>query len=105
MKIAILGFGREGQSVYKFLKKQSSYKKAEFFILDQNTKTKTPKGSTPVLGKKYLDNLKEYDQVFRSPGIPYHLVKKHKNIEGLLRDLIRFIELKTQLSYSKSYLE
>ena len=80
MKIAILGFGREGQSVYKFLKKQSSYKKAEFFILDQNTKTKTPKGSTPVLGKKYLDNLKEYDQVFRSPGIPYHLVKKHKNI-------------------------
>ena len=80
MKIAILGFSREGQSLYKFLKKQPSYKKAEFFILDQDTKLKIPKGVTPVLGKKYLNNIKEYDQVFRSPGVPYHLVKKHKNI-------------------------
>ncbi len=80
MKIAILGFSREGRSLYKFLKKQPSYKKAEFFILDQNTKIKTPKEATPVLGKKYLNNIKEYDQVFRSPGVPYHLVKNHKNI-------------------------
>ncbi len=61
MKIVILGFGREGKAVFKFLKHSPEYKKAEFFILDQK------------LDKNYLLNLDQFDIVFRSPGIPYNL--------------------------------
>lgn len=35
------------------------------------------------MGKRYLDNLNKYDLVFRSPGVPYHLVEKHNNITSL----------------------
>ncbi len=71
-KIAILGFGREGQSTYKFLGRHPVYKKAEFWILDADAKTKTPTGAKKQLGKNYLNNLSRFDLVFRSPGIPYN---------------------------------
>jgi UDP-N-acetylmuramoylalanine--D-glutamate ligase len=61
MKIAILGFGREGKSLLKFLKKSAKYRRAEIEILDQK------------YDKNYLKNLGRFDFIFRSPGVPYNL--------------------------------
>ncbi|TSC89162.1 MAG: UDP-N-acetylmuramoylalanine--D-glutamate ligase [Parcubacteria group bacterium Gr01-1014_3] len=69
MKIAILGFGREGKAVFKFLSarggssfggKKNKYKKATIEVLDQKH------------GQDYLKDLDTFDLVFRSPGVPYN---------------------------------
>ncbi len=59
MKIAILGFGQEGKAVLKFLKK--TWPNIKPVILD---KKRDP---------KYLSRLKEFDLIYRSPGVPYNL--------------------------------
>ncbi|MEK7654336.1 MAG: UDP-N-acetylmuramoyl-L-alanine--D-glutamate ligase [Patescibacteria group bacterium] len=73
MKIAILGYGREGKSLLKFLKirrlADPKYKKAEISILDQKQ------------GKNYLKNLADFDLVFRSPGVPLNLPQIQKAIK------------------------
>lgn len=71
MKIAILGFGGEGKSVLKFIKRLPEHKNAEIWILDANSEIKIPAGLKTRLGPGYLDNLNEFDLIFRSPGIPY----------------------------------
>lgn len=53
-KIAILGFGHEGQAVFSYLKKHG----VEADVLDEKD------------GENYLDNLSEYTVIFRSPGVP-----------------------------------
>ncbi len=73
MKIAILGFGKEGQSVLRFLKKQPRYKSAEFWALDKSARIQTPRGVKRQVGAQYLKNLERFDLVFRSPGVPYNL--------------------------------
>ncbi len=74
MKIAILGFGREGKAVLKYLKKSAQYKNAEIWILDKK------------LDKNYLKNLDEFDIVFRSPGIPYNL----SQIQSAIKKGVKF---------------
>jgi len=66
MKVAVLGFGREGRSVLKFLKKSPAWRKAEIEILDRK------------FNKDYLKNLKRFAVVFRSPGVPYNLSELKK---------------------------
>jgi len=80
MRIAILGFGREGQSVLNFLKNSSAYKGAEIWILDKSLNIKAPAGIKKHLGRGYLKKLDRFDLVFRSPGVPYNLpaLKKAK---------------------------
>jgi len=58
VKIAILGFGLEGKSALKFLKKK--YQKADFEVRD-----------IKMQGKNYLKGLENFDMIVRSPGIPY----------------------------------
>ena len=70
MKIAILGFGREGKAIYKYIKRD----KSEIWILDKNPNISLPKNVKSSLGENYLDNLDDFDIIFRSPGIPYPLV-------------------------------
>ena len=65
--VLIAGFGIEGQSTLKFLKK--NYKELKISVTDQKTG-----------GKNYLNNLERYDTVVRSPGIPIELFKKAKNL-------------------------
>ena len=70
MNIAILGFGREGKSTLKFLKKSPSFKNAQISVLDKKT------------GKNYLKKLLNFDFVFRSPGVPYNLPEIQKAIKN-----------------------
>jgi UDP-N-acetylmuramoylalanine--D-glutamate ligase len=76
MKIAILGFGREGRSILQFLRKNPFSKKDEIVICDRNPNPRIHPNAPNIklrLGKNYLRNLSRFDVVFRSPGIPYNL--------------------------------
>jgi UDP-N-acetylmuramoylalanine--D-glutamate ligase len=81
MKIAILGFGREGQSLLKFLQGRGvpqkkfgiDAKNSELWVLDENRNIQTPKGVHRQVGPRYLKDLERFDVIFRSPGIPYLL--------------------------------
>jgi len=67
-RVAILGFGREGKSVLKYLKKNDP--RADIKILDRK------------LDNNYLKNLDKFDIVFRSPGVPYNLSEIQKAIKS-----------------------
>ena len=72
--IAIIGFGREGKSTYKFIR---NYLSDEVItILDGNTKLfenneflKDDKNLKVVLGDNYLDDLNDFDVIMKSPGV------------------------------------
>jgi UDP-N-acetylmuramoylalanine--D-glutamate ligase len=69
-KIAILGFGIEGQAILSYLTKHDY---TNITICDQNVdiKDSLPRGVSASLGQKYLDGLDKFDAIFRSPGIKY----------------------------------
>lgn len=68
-KILILGFGREGQDTFLFLRKLFPNK--VLGVADER-KIKAPKSKVNLrLGKDYLKAIKEYDLVIKSPGIPF----------------------------------
>lgn len=71
MKIAILGFGREGHSVLKFLERDSRYKNSEIWIVDKKSTIGLPLNVRSQTGSNYLKNLSDFDVIFRTPGIPY----------------------------------
>ena len=73
MRIAILGFGREGTSLLRFLKKDPGFRGSEIRILDQDPKLALPRGTRGRLGAAYLRGLADFDLIFRSPGVPYNL--------------------------------
>src|SRR5579864_4213537 len=73
MKIAIIGFGREGKSLLKFMRRRREFRGAEIWILDENKNTNVPRDVRARLGKNYLSGLRDFDLVFRSPGVPYML--------------------------------
>ena len=68
--IAIIGFGREGKSTYKFIR---NYLSDEVItILDGNTKLfenneflKDDKNLKVVLGDNYLDDLSDFDVIMK----------------------------------------
>jgi UDP-N-acetylmuramoylalanine--D-glutamate ligase len=82
MKIAILGFGKEGVSALAFLKRTPEFPGAEIWILDNNEGLKLPRGVFSQLGKKYLHDLERFDLIIRSPGIRYHLPELQAAIRG-----------------------
>ncbi len=61
MKIAILGFGKEGKSVFRFLKKSPRYNGADISILDKKR------------DERYLAHLDAFDLIVKSPGVPFTL--------------------------------
>ncbi len=79
MKIGILGFGREGKSLLKYLRSRGSTRITtrihadKVWVLDKNENIKIPKGIKAQLGKNFLKNLKRFDVIFRSPGMPWNL--------------------------------
>ncbi len=67
--VLIAGFGREGKSTYSLIRKYLPYKnltvsdKENINLDDENVKI--------ITGESYLDNLRDYDLVFKSPGISF----------------------------------
>ena len=69
-KIAILGFGMEGKSTYKFIRKFSD---CTLYILDQkdysNDELIKNDSNVVVIHDNYLDNLDSYDIIIKAPGV------------------------------------
>jgi len=73
-RILILGFGREGEDTFKFLRKM--FPKKVIGIADrQNIKYKSSNAKC-YLGKNYLKAIKNYDIIVKSPGIPFKILPK-----------------------------
>lgn len=88
MKIAILGFGREGKAVLEFIRKSPKYDFAEIWILDKDSKIKIPNEMKKPFGrlrmrrgKDYLKELSSFNLIFRSPGVPYNLSEIQRAIK------------------------
>lgn len=80
MKIAIVGFGREGQSSYRYFSKDSSN---QITICDKNPGISLPANVNSQLGDKYLDNLAEFDLIVRTSGLnPDLITTKSPGIES-----------------------
>jgi len=81
-RILILGFGKEGESTYNFLRLH--YGSPDITIADNNNDIVTKISDSSIkfiTGEKYLDNLNDFDIIFKSPGIslnhlPYKVKRK-----------------------------
>lgn len=66
MKIAILGFGQQGQSAYEYWASADN----EITICDHNDQAANlPTTANTQLGESYLKNLEQFDLIVRSPSI------------------------------------
>ena len=75
-KINILGFGREGQSTYKLIRKYLPEKEIIISDLKENFQNEydfleNDKNVEFISGSKYLDDLEKYDIIIKSPGISF----------------------------------
>jgi UDP-N-acetylmuramoylalanine--D-glutamate ligase len=77
MKIAIVGYGAEGQANYRYYSKDLSH---EITIFDQNPGLVVPEGIPSVLGPDAFEQLADYDLVLRSPAIPPYKLRTNGKI-------------------------
>lgn len=91
--IAILGYGKEGKSTYKFLRK---YIDSKLTIIDRNEKLyeqndelKKDSNIDIVVGENYLDNLDIYDIIIKSPGVKI----PHDTNENIINKIYSQMEL------------
>jgi UDP-N-acetylenolpyruvoylglucosamine reductase len=68
-KIAILGFGREGKSSYRYIRKFLPDK--HLTIHDKEFIEMSHPNTTVISGEKYLQNLNDYDIILKTPGISF----------------------------------
>lgn len=67
--VLILGFGREGQSSYDYIRGYLPYK--ELTVSDKNPVTVDDKKVKVISGEGYLDCVNDFDVVLKSPGISF----------------------------------
>jgi len=96
-KIAILGFGIEGKSTYKFLRKHLRniqitviYKNQDLSLeqelLEQDSNIYF------ISGEDYLDVLEDFDVIFKSPGISFKGIDTSKFINKITSQMELFLE-------------
>ena len=66
-KIAIVGFGVEGKSAYRYFSDKKRFPDAEVAIFDQNQPADVPEGARVIVGE--FGDFAGYDIVVRSPSI------------------------------------
>ena len=98
-KILILGFGKEGESTYLFLRKHFLEKKLE--IVDKNMNLLTDKpyllediNVEVVLGEDYFRDIDYFDIVLKTPGISlkdFDISKFENKITSQLELLLEFV--------------
>lgn len=85
-RVLILGFGREGQDTLKFLRKIFPGKVIGVADRKENGMLKAQSEKSQFkaqnikwrIGKSYLNGLKNYDVIIKSPGVPVHLPEVEK---------------------------
>ena len=90
-KIIILGFGREGKSTYKLIRKY--LKEQTIYIADQKEKTdflENDKNAVYIGGEVYLKNLEEYDLIIKTPGISFVGIDTSKYIHREVKSSRKF---------------
>ncbi|MDD2909464.1 MAG: Mur ligase family protein [Candidatus Pacebacteria bacterium] len=87
-KIIIVGFGREGKNTYKTLKKLFPLKS---IALADKKEIKADEREI-YTGKDYLNNLKDYDVIIKTPGIPFNEVKKNAGLAKITSQTELFLE-------------
>lgn len=102
-KILILGFGREGKSTYKLIRKY--LKEQKLYIADANAELKNSNNFLKEdinlefrCGEKYLENLDEYDLILKSPGVSFAKIdisKFENKIKSQLELLLEFFNVFT----------
>lgn len=95
-KIVILGFGREGQSSYKLIRRLLP--EQEVVIADQRGVSVDDARVEAVCGEGYLEGLERYDVVLKSPGISLKDVDVsgfEEKITSQLELLLEFFDGKT----------
>ena len=96
-KILILGFGREGISTYKLIRKYLNNQhltiadKKPNFEEDYNFLQKDPY-LTIISGKNYLENLENYDIIMKAPGISFAYLDTTPYFSKIKSQLELFLE-------------
>lgn len=65
MKIAILGYGSQGQAAYEYWNRDGN----ELTVCDRSEKTELPPDAKSQLGEDYLQNLDIFDLLIRTPAL------------------------------------
>ena len=99
-KILILGFGKEGISTYKFIRKRFPNKK--IYIADKTNANEEmilkDKNVDINFGDNYLDNLKDFDIIMKTPGISFvniEIKDFKEKIKSQLELFLEFIDVTT----------
>ncbi|MBR1883671.1 MAG: UDP-N-acetylmuramoyl-L-alanine--D-glutamate ligase [Clostridia bacterium] len=101
-KIVILGYGREGKSTYRFIRKYLPY--ASLLIIDANINVESEENLNLLNDMNlevwktndYLDMLQDYDVIFKSPGISFKgkdISKIKSKITSQLEVLLKYINV------------
>lgn len=92
--ICILGFGREGKSTYKFIRKY--LKEQVITIVDLNDISIDDDLVNVVCGDNYLDNLERFDLIIKSPGISLKDIDTSKIINKITSQLELLLEINSK---------
>ncbi|MDB5178438.1 MAG: UDP-N-acetylmuramoyl-L-alanine--D-glutamate ligase [Patescibacteria group bacterium] len=85
MKIAIIGFGTEGEAAYRYWKAQG----ADIAVHDVNPDTRLPADVDGVLGPDYLQKLDGYDLIVRSPGTRPDTIHGDAPVTSVTREFMK----------------
>ena len=105
-KIAILGFGLEGKSSYRFIKKYMPKKNIDILLksMDKDNlsdsdfiKANEDEFTRFITGEDYLENLDNYDIILKSPGISFKDIDISKIENKISSQLELFLEFKNSL--------
>lgn len=84
MKVAILGYGSQGESSLAYW----SAKGAAITVCDQNESLILPDGIASQLGPDYLQNLDHFDEIVRSPSVhPRDIVAANPQAPAILNQV------------------
>lgn len=96
-KILILGFGVEGKSTYKFLRK--NFPEMQLTICDTNEIDLSLLENVEILqGEEYLERIDDYDIIMKSPGISFKdidITNFKEKIKSQIELLLEFVDVFT----------
>lgn len=96
-KILILGFGREGKALFAFLRKK--YPNLVIWVADRNVELKSIHQIDPsfdnqiISGEAYLESLRDFDLVVKTPGIPLISIEGKMDMAKLTSQTNLFLKL------------